>query len=61
SLAMEHITLLCSLKGEYIGIREARKHASWYIKGLSGAASLRNKINTAVTLEQMNSILKGLI
>ncbi len=61
SLAMEHISLLCSLKGEYIGIREARKHASWYIKGLSGAASLRNKINTAVTLDQMNSILHELL
>ena len=61
SLAMEHICLLCSLKGEYIGIREARKHASWYIKGLSGAAALRNKINTAVSLEEMNSILHELL
>lgn len=60
-MAMEHITLLCRLKGEYIGIREARKHASWYIKGLSGAAQLRNKINTAVSLEQMSSILSELL
>ena len=57
SMAMEHITLLCTLKGEYIGIREARKHASWYIKGLSGAAALRNKINTATSLEEMENIL----
>lgn len=61
SMAMEHITLLCSLKGEYIGIREARKHASWYIKGLSGAAALRNKINAATSLEEMNSILNELL
>lgn len=61
SMAMEHITLLCRLKGEYIGIREARKHASWYIKGLSGAAQLRNKINTATSLEEMQSILSELL
>lgn len=61
TMAMEHITLLCSLKGEYIGIREARKHASWYIKGLSGAAQLRNKINTATSLEEMGNILSELL
>lgn len=61
SLAMEHITLMCQLKGEYIGIREARKHGSWYIKGLSGAAQLRNKINTATSLEEMQSILSELL
>jgi len=60
-MAIEHITLLCSLKGEYIGIREARKHASWYIKGLCGAAALRNKINTAVSLDEMSSILSELL
>ena len=57
--AIGHIELMCSIKGEYIGIREARKHASWYIKGMKGAASLRNEINTATTLEQMrNTLLK---
>ena len=61
SLAMEHIALMCQLKGEYIGIREARKHGSWYIKGLSGAAQLRNKINTATSLEEMQSILSQLL
>jgi tRNA-dihydrouridine synthase B len=60
-IAMEHITLLCELKGEYRGIREARKHASWYIKGLSGAAALRGKINTATSLEEMNSVLLELL
>ena len=61
NMAIEHITLLCSIKGEYVGIREARKHASWYIKGLSGAAQLRNKINTATSLDEMSSILSELL
>lgn len=60
-IAIEHITLLCALKGEYRGIREARKHASWYIKGLSGAAQLRNKINNASALDEMRNILQELL
>lgn len=59
--AIAHIELLCTLKGEYIGIREARKHASWYIKGLSGAAALRNEINCATSLDEMVTLLKRLI
>ncbi len=60
-IAMEHITLLCTLKGEYRGIREARKHASWYIKGLSGAAALRGSINSAQSLDEMREILSRLL
>ncbi len=59
-VALEHIRLICDLKGEYIGIREARKHASWYIKGMRGSAILRNEIFTATSYEQMESILKKL-
>lgn len=58
--AMEHITALCSLKGEYIGIREARKHAAWYIKGIQGAASARERINRAESLEEMKNVLFSL-
>ncbi len=61
TLAMEHITLMCELKGEHRGIREARKHASWYIKGLRGAAQLRNKINMATSLDEMRNILSELL
>lgn len=35
------ITLLTEDKGEYIGFKEARKHVSWYMTGLRGAARLR--------------------
>ena len=55
--AIRHIEMLCELKGEYVGIREARKHATWYTKGIRGAAALRNEINNAVTKEQMKEIL----
>ncbi len=58
--AVEHIEMLCSLKGEYIGIREARKHAAWYIKGIEGAAAAREVINRTETLDEMKNVLISL-
>lgn len=49
----QHITLLIEDKGEYIGVCEARKHVAWYIKGLAGSASMRNRVNQAQTKEEM--------
>lgn len=60
-IALEHIGLIVKYKGEHIGILEARKHAAWYIRGVKGAASLREEINRAVTLEKMREILKKAI
>ena len=47
----KHLDLLLKFKGEYIGIREMRKHAAWYTKGLIGGAELRDKINRAESKE----------
>lgn len=60
-IALEHVELIVKYKGEHIGILEARKHAAWYIRGVKGAASLREEINRAVTLEKMREILKKAI
>lgn len=43
NIMLKHIERLCELKGEYIGMKEARKHAGWYTKGLRGAALYRKK------------------
>ncbi len=59
--AVRHIELLCALKGEYIGIREARKHASWYIAGMKGAARAREVINKAVTLNEMKDAMNSVL
>lgn len=60
SLAKEHISLLIADKGEYTGIREARKHLAWYIKGMRGAAPARVEINAAETTEAVIEILDRL-
>lgn len=56
--ALRHARMLIAYKGEYIGIREMRKHISWYIKGIKGASQLRGKINTADSYEQMEALLQ---
>ena len=38
----EHIRLIVDLKGESVGMREARKYAVWYLKGIQNAARYRN-------------------
>lgn len=60
-VAIEHIKLMCELKGEHRGIREARKHAAWYTKGMKGAGALRNEINNALSEKEMQEILLRLI
>lgn len=47
----EHIRLITDLKGELPGMREARKHAIWYLKGINNAAMYRNKCGMLCTLE----------
>ena len=52
-----HYRLLAEDKGEYTALREMRKHASYYTKGLRGASELRGRINKAVTEEEFMDIL----
>ncbi|MGQ9558281.1 MAG: tRNA dihydrouridine synthase DusB [Desulfurispora sp.] len=56
-IALQHLRLLVESKGEYIGVREMRKHAAWYVRGLKGAARLREELNRADTIERMEQIL----
>lgn len=57
-VSLRHARMLIDYKGEYIGVREMRKHISWYIKGLNGAAKLRELINKVETYEEMEKLIK---
>lgn len=59
--ALEHINLLILDKGEYVGVREARKHLSWYIHGITGAAELRNRINHIESADELRSLIYDVI
>ncbi len=54
-----HLDLLVKYKGEHIGIREFRKHAAWYIKGLKDSAFMRAKINTILTCDILKKELEN--
>ncbi len=53
---IRHADLQLKYKGEYIGIREMRKHVSWYTTGLPGSAKFRASINT---MDDMDSLKKA--
>lgn len=55
-IMLKHIESICRDKGEKNGIREARKHALWYTKGLRGAAEYRRQLSVIETLEQLQEI-----
>jgi nifR3 family TIM-barrel protein len=56
-----HLDRLIDLKNENIGVREMRKHAAWYLKGIKGNAVVRNAINECVTRAELVALLYGLV
>ncbi len=46
ALLRKHFDLLLQEKGEYAAVREMRKHAGWYLKGIPGSASVRRQLNS---------------
>lgn len=56
-VAIWHLNLACQFKGEAVATREMRKHIAWYIKGIRGAARIREEINRTNTKEEMIGII----
>ncbi len=56
-MALRHARMEIELKGEYIGIREMRRHVAWYMAGFPGAAKVRDSVNFAESYEDMEKIL----
>lgn len=57
---IEHADLQLKYKGEYLGIREMRKHLSWYIKGFEGACALRRQINEMESMDELKAVVEAL-
>ena len=56
-MILRHAKLQLEYKGEYLGIREMRKHVAWYTTGMPNSAKLRNEINAVETYEQLETML----
>ncbi|MDR1563454.1 MAG: tRNA dihydrouridine synthase DusB [Oscillospiraceae bacterium] len=52
-----HIASICKEKGERNGMREARKHAAWYFKGMRGAAALREQAGKLTQLSDLDILI----
>ena len=55
-----HADMQLEYKGEFIGIREMRKHLSWYLKGFEGASALRKRINEMESFEELKEIINNI-
>ena len=58
-MIMRHARMIIDYKGEYIGVREMRKHAAWYTAGFKGASKLRGRLNEAESYESLYEIVMG--
>ena len=58
AMMLRHARMQVACKGDYTGIREMRKHISWYTTGLPGSAKLRGKINSVESLHEMEELLR---
>ncbi|WP_026673651.1 tRNA dihydrouridine synthase DusB [Alkalihalobacterium bogoriense] len=56
-VCMIHLDRLIALKGEFVAVREMRKHAAWYLKGIRGNASVRDKVNYFETRDDVAKAL----
>lgn len=54
----EHIKRVCLYKGEFIGMKEARKHVAYYLKGFHGAASFRNEAGRLCTYDDLLKLIE---
>lgn len=57
---LEHARLMVEYKGEYLAVREMRKHISWYTAGMPNSASFRGRINTMETLGELTESVNAL-
>jgi tRNA-dihydrouridine synthase B len=57
ALIRRHLAAQIQFRGEERGIKEMRKHLTWYLKGFPGAARARRQINEAIDREQLLALI----
>ena len=59
-MILRHARKQIELKGEFVGIREMRKHVAWYTAGMRHSAGLRRESNTIESYEALEALLSRL-
>lgn len=57
---LRHMELQIEHKGDYLGIREMRKHIAWYTRGMHGSTRMRDDINHIESYEEMKTYLESM-
>lgn len=60
-MLLRHFDMVSHNKGEYIAVREIRKHIGWYIKGMRGAAAIRRITNNINDADEMRKMISSII
>lgn len=60
-MMLRHARMQIEFKGEYVGIREMRKHAAWYTAGYHGASHLRRALSEVESYEQLEAMMCGFL
>lgn len=58
SVALAHIRGIVEDKGERIGMKEARKHMAWYMKGMRGSATYKSRIFAMTTYAELETLIR---
>lgn len=59
-MILRHAALQLEIKGEYTGVREMRKHLSWYTAGMPNSAKLRQSVNLAERFEEIERLVESM-
>ncbi|KYH34386.1 tRNA-dihydrouridine synthase C [Clostridium tepidiprofundi DSM 19306] len=57
-MCIKHYKLALEYDGEYKAVREMRKHAAWYIKGMKNSTEIKNSINSSESISEAINILE---
>ena len=60
-VALRQLELMIAYKGEHRGMMEMRKHAAWYLKGITGSAKVKDQLNRVSTKEEFETLFHDFI
>ena len=60
AMILKHARAQIEMKGEFIGIREMRKHVAWYTAGMPHSAGLRRESNNIESYADLEKLLERL-
>lgn len=59
-MMLRHAKMLVEFKGEYIGVREMRKHAAWYTAGFPHSSKFRGLINEVESIDELEELINNI-